>query len=414
MKDQNKAVAAGLRGAFWDASTLPPNTNFKPETIVAQDSGVTVGVTAQRGGERCAVLAMHPREFLPTHYLVPALLKGGAAVMMQAPRSIGNDIRLEHETALLDVAAGIQRLRQSGYEHIVLLGNSGGAGLYSFYCQQANTDPANRIAKTPAGKPVLLPEAILPQPDGVIFLAPHPGQGTLLLNALDPSVTDEDDALSMDPALFPFNPANGFQKPPRSSNYSTDFIQQYRAAQTRRAERIDQWAKEAISEKMEAKQRLKKAPNPTDMLVATHTPIKTLWRTDADLRCYDLSLDPSPRRYGSLWGFNPFASNLGSVGFARSVTPDSWLSTWSGLSSNALMSKTAKDITQPTLVFSYDGDNSVFPSDLETIFSNIGADDKVRAHAAGDHHGRPILPGEEPGQAQCAETLCAWLQDRFI
>lgn len=49
-----------------------------------------------------------------------------------------------------------------------------------------------------------------------------------------------------------------------------------------------------------------------------HTPIMTIRRTNADLRCFDLSLDPSDRKYGSLWGSDPYTSNYGSAGFARS------------------------------------------------------------------------------------------------
>ena len=52
---------------------------------------------------------------------------------------------------------------------------------------------------------------------------------------LDPSVTDERDPLSADPALDPFNPVNG---PP----YSADFQRRYRAAQRMRNERITDWA----------------------------------------------------------------------------------------------------------------------------------------------------------------------------
>ena len=59
------------------------------------------------------------------------------------------------------------------------------------------------------------------RPDlAVVFVSPHPGQGVLLMNGLDPSVTDEDDAFSCDPALDPFDPGNGFRRPPQSSRDS--------------------------------------------------------------------------------------------------------------------------------------------------------------------------------------------------
>ena len=51
---------------------------------------------------------MHPREILATHYLVPELLAADCAVWVQGARSPGNDVRLEHELAVLDVAAGTE------------------------------------------------------------------------------------------------------------------------------------------------------------------------------------------------------------------------------------------------------------------------------------------------------------------
>lgn len=410
---KKKSATAGLRGAAWDESQIPSGTQFLPVNLQTQDGSACFGMLAHRGGERTAVIIMHPREFLPTHYLTPDLLKGNMAVLTQAPRTVGNDIRLEHERALLDVAAGINYLRKAGYENVVLLGNSGGAGLFSFYAHQSNIDPEDRIERTPGGKPVPLPDAVLPQCDGVILLSPHPGQGALLMNAIDPSVTDESDALSMDPSLFPFNPKNGFRKPPESSTYSPDFVKRYRTAQRDRVERIDEWARNAIQERLEAKDRLKEVRDPTDIILSNHTPIITVWRTDADLRCFDLSLDPSSRRYGSLWGANPFISNFGSVGFARTCTADSWLSTWSGISSNASLEKTAPHITQPVLMIVYEGDNCVFPSDTDRIFELIGSRDKSQQSAPGDHHGRRSDANAPDGRAMVGSYIQEWVSERF-
>jgi len=413
-KNSSAATTAGLRGAFWDPSRIPVGTNFLPVNLQTQDGAGCTGILASRGGENCAVLVMHPREFLPTHYLVPEILQGGAAVLTQAPRTIGNDIRLEHERALYDVAAGVQFLRDEGYERVILLGNSGGAGLFSFYMQQANIAREERITRTPGGKPVRLDEAVLPVCDGIIFLSPHPGQGTLLMNSIDPSVTDEEDSLSMDPTLFPFNPKNGFCRPPQSSSYSEEFVRRYRKAQRERVGRIDDWARNSIKERLDAKKRLQEARTPTDIIVSHHTPIITVWRTDADLRCYDLSLDPSARKYGSLWGANPFVGNFGSIGFARTCTADSWLSTWSGLSSNASLDKTAPDITQPALMIVYDGDNCVFPSDSDKIFEAIGSEDKERGEAPGDHHGRKAGPDAPDGRSIAGGLIRDWLSARFV
>lgn len=407
------AVTAGLRGASWNAARMQDAFTTTPFALGTGDGQRALGFLFARGGERKAVLAMHPREMVMTHYLVPDVLDAGWAFWAQAPRSIGNDLRLEHEIALFDVAAGVRQLRALGFEKIVLLGNSGGAGLLSFYNQQSLLPPDQRIARTPGGRPTKLAEAELPPVDGMIFVSPHSGQGTLLLNALDPSVTDEDDAFSCDPALDPFSPANGFRRPPASASYAPDFIERYRAAQIARCERIDAKARNMIQRKREAMTRLKASPNREDKLVASHSPIFQVWRTDADLRCWDTSLDPSDRLVGTLWGADPAVSNLGSVGFARVVTPESWLSTWSGLSSNAAMAKTAPSVQQPTLLIEYTGDNCVFPSDVQTMLDAMPAPDKTHLKVRGNHHGLALEPGEPNGQEIAGQHIQDWLKNRF-
>ena len=163
----------------------------------------------------------------------------------------------------------------------------------------------------------------------------------------------------------------------------------------------------------EASERAGSADTLANRRKGAHTPIMTIWRTDADLRCFDLSLDPSDRAYGSLWGGDPYASNFGSVGFARVCSPESWLSTWSGLSSNAVVAKTAPSIQQPTLLIEYTGDQACFPTVIKEIFSAIGASDKRHERVRGDHHGRALTPDEEAGRYVAGRVLQAWLHEKF-
>jgi hypothetical protein len=233
------------------------------------------------------------------------------------------------------------------------------------------------------------------------------------MSGLDPSVTDEDDPFSCDPALDPFDPKNGFRRPPESSSYAGDFVERYRAAQRARVERIDRRALALVQRRQEARARLKEAPSRQDKRIASHAPIFTVWRTDADLRSWDTSLDPSDRTVGTLWGADPAASNLGSVGFARVVTPESWLSTWSGLRSNASMARCAPSVQQPALVIEYTGDNAVFPGDIEAIWQAIGSPAKTRHRVRGNHHGMALAEGEEPGQVAAGRHLGEWLRATF-
>ena len=403
---------AGLRGAYWDPSRLPEGTRLTAHPLRTQDGNVVSGYLLACGGEETVAVLAHPREHIVASYLAAEILRAGAAVFLQAPRLVGNDIRLEHEIALYDLAAAMRFLRDSGFKHIVPVGNSGGGPLWAFYNQQALAAPEQRIAATAAGRPTKLADAELIVPDGMVFVSSHIGQGRLLMNCIDPSITDESDALSVDPALDPFSPANGFS--PEGASYAPDFVVRYRAAQRERVARIDAVARGQVAERAEARKRLKAGGTVADKIRATHTPIFPVWRTDADLRCWDLGLDPSERRLGSLWGTDPVASNYGSIGFGRLCTADSWLSTWSGLTSRASMEICAPAIEQPTLLIEYTGDPATFPGDNDALYGWIGTSSKSRVAFRGDHHGRAIQEGDEDPRHAVGVTIGEWLQDTLV
>jgi hypothetical protein len=409
-------ATAGFLNTDWNPRDLPAGAVTANVVLRTADGAATSGSLYQPATPTDTVVCvMHPREFMACHYLIPDIVGAGFAAWSQAPRSVGNDLRLEHEFALHDVATGLAHLKSRGFKHIVLLGNSGGAGLYAFYAQQAALPGAGRIQKTPGGKPTQLAELDMPVPDGMVFVGPHPGQGALLMNCIDPSVAEEGDALSVDASLDPLNPANGYAGP-KATRYAPEFVTRYRAAQRARVERLDAIAKALIERRLAARRRVKAegdAASPEDKRLAGHTPIINVWRTDGDLRCFDLSLDPSDRKFGSLWGNDPFASNYGAIGFARQCTPESWLSAWSGLSSNATLAKTASAITQPVLVVEYTGDQACFPGDVKQIFASLASTSKHHLRVRGDHHGRALAKDEEPGRIEAGRMLAAWLRETF-
>ncbi|WP_454765536.1 alpha/beta hydrolase [Cupriavidus campinensis] len=387
-----------------------------PYVLGTADGQRTLGfLFSATGKETTVVSLMHPREMAITHYLVPFVLDAGCACWVQGPRSIGNDLRLEHEIALFDVAAGMTHLRDLGFEKIVLLGNSGGAGLYTFYNHQALTPREMRIARTPGGRPTNLGELSMPAVDAFILVSPHPGQGKLLMSGIDPSVTDEDDPMQTDPTLDPFSKGNGFDVETGKGRYAPDFIERYRTAQIERVARIDARAKAMLRTKHEARNQVKAgSASDLDRRVAAHAPIFDVWRTDADLRSWDITLDPSDRKTGSLWGKDPFVSNWGSVGFGRVVTSESWLSTWSGLSSNAALDKTIGALHQPTLLLEYTGDQCTFPADIRAIYDQIPAEHKQHIRVRGNHHGMALSREEEPGQRIAGRHIVKWLRETMI
>ncbi|WP_028352830.1 hypothetical protein [Bordetella petrii] len=410
-------VTAGFLNTDWNPRDLPAGTSTRNVVLRTADGAATSGSLYLPAGKRpdTVVCVMHPREFMACHYLIPDIVAAGCAAWSQGARSVGNDLRLEHEIALHDVTAGMAFLREQGFGNIVLLGNSGGAGLYGLYAQQAALPGAQRIARTPGGKRTGLGELDMPQVQGVVLVGPHPGQGALLMNCIDPSVADEGDALSVSPELDPLDAANGY-RPGGQARYAPDFVTRYRAGQQARVARLDARARELIAARLGAREQVKSGADTSAARrrQAAHTPVLTIWRTDADLRCLDLSLDPSDRHPGSLWGRDPYASNYGAVGFARFCTPESWLSTWSGLASNASLARTAPAIVQPALVIEYTGDQACFPADVRAIYDAIAAHDKQHLRIRGDHHGRALQEGEEPGRYRAGRELAAWLRQRFL
>jgi pimeloyl-ACP methyl ester carboxylesterase len=408
------AVTAGFLNTDWNPRDVPDGTVTRNVVLRTADNAAVTGSLYMRGKPDTVVCVMHPREFMACHYLIPDIVASGCAAWSQGSRSVGNDLRLEHEVALFDVAVGLSFLREHGFKKIVLLGNSGGASLYTFYVQQSSLEPARRLARTPGGRPTNLDTLQMPQIDGVVLVAPHPGQGALLMGAIDPSVTDERDPMSVDPALDALDPSNGFAEPPAPAKYAPEFLTRYRAAQRARVERLDGIAKNLIAARMEARRKAKDGGDEKLRRLGAHTPIMTIWRTDADPRCFDLSIDPSDRAYGTLWGRDPRTSNYGAVGFARNCTPEAWLSTWSGLSSNAELAKTAPAIAQPTLLVEYTGDVSTFPSDTRAIFDTIGTSQKTHLRVRGDHHGRALAKGEELGRNIAGAHVADWLRDHVL
>ncbi|MBN9734915.1 MULTISPECIES: hypothetical protein [unclassified Pseudonocardia] len=400
-------------GRYLASGDRPPSTVTSVHELTTADGATVRGVLATVPGARTVVCLMHPRQDVTHHPLVPLLLRAGAAVWTQHPRSVNNDLNLVHEQALLDVAAGQVFLRESGFDAVVTLGHSGGGTLFAYYLEQAALAPADRIATTPGGRPTTLAEADMPVADGAVFLAPHPGQGKLLLACIDPSVADESDPLSVVGELDPWDPANGFAEPPESSSYPAEFLERYRAAQRERVARIDAVAREALARTAEARATSRRTGSAADRRRSLAPTIMTIFRTDADPRTVDLSLDPSDRPYGSLFGRRPDLIDYGQVGFGRISTPEAWLSTWSGLSSNAGFVRCAPGVTVPTLFVELTGDQAAFPADSADMIAALGAGDLTTARVRGLHFGAAIAPGEPTGNELAATEITEWLGKRF-
>lgn len=376
------------------------------------DRAKVTGVLRVPAGARTVVTIMHPRQDVTHHAMVPHLLAAGHAVWTQGSRSPNNDLNLLHEQAIIDVAAGHAFLRERDFDRVVSLGHSGGATLAAFYCEQAALAPGDRLATAPSGRPVALADAVMPLPDGVVFMAPHPGQGALLERVIDPSVTDEDDPLSVDPSLDPFSPENGFVPAPGSSTYDPAFVERYRAAQTARVRRIDAIARAHVEATAAAASAYDEGGAVVDRRASLVPRFVPVHRTDADLRNVDLSLDPNERPYGSLFGRRPDLGNYGLLGFGRLSTAEAWMSTWSVTTTRADFLRNAPAVTVPSMLVEFTGDQASFPADIAAMEKAIGSEDLTVTSVAGTHFGGPVRKGEPTGTELAATQIATWLADR--
>jgi len=408
--------------SLWSFDRLPDGVRIEPMPILAQDGGESHGTLFTRGGERTVAMFMHPRGDMQRHYAMPRLLEAGIATFGQAGRFINNDVNLIHERLILDVAASIRRLRERGFAKIVLVGNSGGGALFSFYQSQAATPPPGRLEDTAAGDPCDLNKLDLPEADGLVQLATHLGQGKLMLEIIDPSLVDENDPLSIDPALDMYDPANGFQPLPQASKYAADFLERYRRAQSARVARIDAVARGFVAEWNHWLRKLG-APDAESLPFAERQRIERrafagryfeVHRTEANPAYTDPSLFPSQRAIGSFFSPRPDVFNYLESGFGKYQTPRAWLSTWSGHSSRAATLECLPKLALPTLVVAYLGDNAVFSSHTDAIFERSPARDKRIARVPGDHLGYgPSGMRDRSGQNGALDVIVPWIQERF-
>ncbi|MBN9111607.1 MAG: alpha/beta hydrolase [Pseudonocardia sp.] len=396
-----------------DTSEAPPGVTIATNQLTTADGAKVEGVLYAVDGATAVVTVMHPRQSLTHHPMIPEFLRAGVSVWTQGTRSPNNDIALVHEQALLDAAAGHVLLRDLGFEAVLTFGHSGGGTLSAFYIEQAGTEPERRLDVTPAGRPVPLPGTQMPLPDGAIFLAPHPGQGQVLRHCIDPSVVDEADPMSVDPALDMYAGRNGFAAPPEPSRYSADFVAAYRAAQAERIARIDARALAAADEVARARARFSRSKDPADRRAALAPHILTTYRTDADPAYVDPTIEPNDRHYGSLFGHRPDLINYGLVGFGRLTTPDSWLSTWSANHTRADFVRCAPGVTVPTLYLEFSGDQAARPAAGARMVAALGAADLTHHVVRGQHFGQPVAEGEPTGYAAAAVHVDHWLAERF-
>jgi pimeloyl-ACP methyl ester carboxylesterase len=378
-----------------------------------------------RPAPKIGVVVMHPRVDFTHHYAVPRLLDAGFGVLAANTRHVNSDLMAEHEEMVLDLAACVRHARERrGVDKVVLFGNCGGGSLAAYYQAEARRSPRDRVARGPGGSPTGFDAAPMTPADAMVYVAAHRGQGKVLLDCIDPSVVDEADPGRTDPALDLFSPSNGFREPPEWSCYDEAFVSRYLAAQTERVRRIDDVARAHLARHAEATREseaerfaeLPFAERQATLRRRAFEPVMVVYRTMANPSHVDNHLDPSPRDYGSLLSERPDLMNMAALGFARTCTPRAWLSTWSGLSSNADLVRNVARIEEPSLFVYAERDREITPrADAAPTFEASSSRDKKRVTIEGARHYFEPEPGEKetPHVDALMDAVVPWLEERL-
>jgi pimeloyl-ACP methyl ester carboxylesterase len=338
--------------------------------------------TAAGRRPKTALIATHYNVDFAEHYAAPYFAQRGFGFLGWNTRYRGAEDQFILEHALIDIGVGVRWLtEEAGVERVVILGNSGGGSLMGAYQAEAVLPTLAGSAKGPAAEAL----ASLPAADLYVSLNAHKGRPEVLTDWMDPSVVDERDPTRTDPALDPYNPANG---PP----YSPTFIAAYRAAQKARNQRITDWAKAELA-------RVNAAGVP-DVLFP-------LYRTWADLRFMDPAIDPSERPCPGCYAGDPAGANK-RPGIGRVNSCRTWLSMWSLEDSKCQGGPQLARIVVPALVVQSIADMGVFPSDARGIHAALASPDKTLELIPGAHY----FEDSEANRTRMVDLVSAWIAAR--
>ena len=308
----------------------------------------------------------------------------------QHTRSVNNDLTLVHEQALLDVAAGMvflrERVRRGRHARALrrrpalrLLPGAGGP----------RARGAHRDAP-PAGGPPGSPTPSCRSPTAPCSSPRTPARASCCWPASTRRSPTRPTRSPWCRSWTHSTQPTGSPSRRASSSYGAEFLARYRAAQRDRVARIDAVAREPTWPAPPRRGRRSRRAGPPPTADGRSRPrIITVFRTDADPRTVDLSIDPSDRPYGSLFGKRPGPHRLRPGRLRPADDPGGVaLDVVGAVSSNADFVRCAPGVTVPTLFVELTGDQAAFPADSRRMVAALGAADLTHGRRA-----RPALRG---------------------
>ena len=240
-----------IKPSLWILLTLYLALAFAASPVLAQSNPTFVPLS---GGARAllyrpdnnpspsvGVLTVHRTGDKFTAPECTELSRRGFAVLCLNTRFQNNEALVDFEKIPLDVKQGVEYLKKQGVAKVILLGHSGGGATTTFY--QATAEAGPSFCQGPT-KLTQCDNSLagLPRADGLMLLDAHPSNASNALRAINPAVFNEDRPDLVDPALDPFNPANGYN-PEGQSHYPPEFVKRYSEAQSKR---MNQWIERAL------------------------------------------------------------------------------------------------------------------------------------------------------------------------
>ena len=183
------------------------------------------------------IVVMHREANYMNNIACREFSRRGFMVLCMNSRFENNEAIVDWELIPLDVAQGVNYLKNTQQmSRVILYGNSGGGVTMSFYQAVAENGPSvcqgtKKLVQCGDNLAGLTPA------DGIILSDGHPGNPILRLRSVNPAITNEKHPESLNSRLDPFDPANGYN-PNGSSNYTDAFKNRYFKAQAERMNRL--------------------------------------------------------------------------------------------------------------------------------------------------------------------------------